>query len=123
MNKALLSSVKMDWRTPKDFFRELDQEFHFGLDAAASPENAKCSRYFTPEEDGLSQSWNAGGAVFCNPPYGREIGKWVKKAYEEFVRGGGDDCSVDSRTDGHKLFPRLHIRKSRNPFYPGTIKV
>lgn len=48
MNKALLSSVKMDWRTPKDFFRELDQEFHFGLDAAASPENAKCERYFTP---------------------------------------------------------------------------
>ena len=88
MNKALLSSEKMDWRTPEDFFRKLDQEFHFELDAAASPDNAKCSRYFTPEEDGLSQSWNVGGAVFCNPPYGREIGKWVKKAYDEFVRGG-----------------------------------
>ena len=89
MNKALLSSEKMDWRTPKDFFRELDQEFHFGLDAAASPENAKCERYFTPEMDGLSCSWSGYGAVFCNPPYGREIGKWVQKAYSEYVRGGG----------------------------------
>ena len=78
MNKALFSSVKMDWRTPKDFFRELNQEFHFGLDAAATPENAKCERYFTPEMDGLSCPWRGYGAVFCNPPYGREIGKWVQ---------------------------------------------
>lgn len=88
MNKALFSSVKMDWRTPKDFFRELDQEFHFGLDAAASPENAKCECYFTPETNGLSLPWSGHGAVFCNPPYGREIGKWVQKAYSEYVRGG-----------------------------------
>lgn len=87
MNKALLSSEKMDWRTPMGFFRKLDQEFQFVLDAAASPENAKCSLYFSPDDDGLHQSWQLGGAVFCNPPYGREIGKWVKKAYEEFVRG------------------------------------
>lgn len=88
MNKALLSSEKMDWRTPMDFFRKLDQEFHFVLDAAASPENAKCSLYFSPDDDGLSQSWQLGGAVFCNPPYGREIGKWVQKAYSEHARGG-----------------------------------
>lgn len=88
MNKALFSSVKMDWGTPKDFFRELDQEFHFGLDAAASPENAKCERYFTPEMDGLSCSWSGYGAVFCNPPYGREIGKWVQKAYSEYASKG-----------------------------------
>lgn len=88
MNKALLSSGKMDWRTPKDFFRELDQEFHFGLDAAASLENAKCERYFTQEMDGLSMPWGGYGTVFCNPPYGREIGKWVQKAYSEYVRGG-----------------------------------
>lgn len=100
MNKALLSSVKMDWRTPKDFFRALNEEFHFGLDVAALPENAKCSRYFTPEEDGLSQNWNVGGAVFCNPPYGREIGKWVQKAYYEHVRGGGTIVMlIPARTD------------------------
>ena len=64
MNKALLSSVKMDWRTPKGFFRELDQEFHFGLDAAATPENAKCERYFTQEMDGLSCPWSGYCAGF-----------------------------------------------------------
>ena len=56
------------------------------LDAAATAKTAKCPMYFTPETDGLSQSWDRGGAVFCNPPYGREISKWVKKAYTETAR-------------------------------------
>ena len=89
MNDALLSSKKMDWCTPKKFFAELDREFHFVLDAAATEQTAKCPRYYTPESDGLAQSWDVGGAVFCNPPYGREIGKWVKKAHDEAMRGGG----------------------------------
>ena len=83
MNAALLSSKKMDWCTPQHVFDKLNDEFEFVLDAAASDRNAKCPIYYTPEIDGLSQSWDRGGAVFCNPPYGREIGKWVKKAYEE----------------------------------------
>lgn len=87
MNKALLSSKKMDWRTPRKLFYDLDCEFNFGLDAAASRENAKCLNYFTKETDGLSQSWAGYGAVFCNPPYGRETGAWVKKAYTEHLRG------------------------------------
>ena len=81
MNSALLSSKKMDWCTPQDFFDRLNEEFGFVLDAAATDKTAKCPLYYTPETDGLSQSWDRGGAVFCNPPYGREIGKWVKKAY------------------------------------------
>lgn len=84
MNAALLSSENMNWCTPIDFFNRLDAEFHFVLDAAATDETAKCKNYFTPETDGLNQSWErSDGAVFCNPPYGREIKKWVKKAYEE----------------------------------------
>lgn len=83
MNASLLSSKNMCWCTPQKFFDTLDKEFNFVLDAAATPETAKCSSFFTPDDDGLSQSWNVGGAVFCNPPYGREIGKWVRKAYEE----------------------------------------
>lgn len=73
----------MCWCTPQNFFDNLNEEFHFALDTAATSATAKCSAYFTPETDGLAQSWDCGGAVFCNPPYGREIGKWVKKAYEE----------------------------------------
>lgn len=73
----------MCWCTPQDFFDNLNEEFNFVLDAAATSLTAKCPMYFTPETDGLAQSWDCGGAVFCNPPYGREISKWVKKAYEE----------------------------------------
>lgn len=83
MNQALLSSKNMCWCTPQDFFDKLDSEFNFVLDPAATDKTAKCGLYYTPETDGLSQSWDRGGAVFCNPPYGREIGKWVRKAFEE----------------------------------------
>ena len=123
MNKALLSSKKMDWRTPQALFDKLNEEFHFVLDAAATRENAKCSLYFTPEIDGLSRVWGGLGVVFCNPPYGREIGKWVKKAYTEFVNGGGDGSNAHSRADGHKLFSRLHIRESGNPVSPWAAQV
>ena len=57
------------------------REFAFVLDAAATEQNRKCAMCFTPETDGLTQNWDCGGAVFCNPPYGREIGKWVEKAF------------------------------------------
>lgn len=82
MNNALFSSKNMDWCTPVDFFQQLDAEFHFDLDAAASDKNAKCTRYFTKKEDGLKMDWG-GYHVFCNPPYGREIAKWVQKAWAE----------------------------------------
>lgn len=87
MNKALLSSKNVCWCTPQDFFDTLNAEFGFVLDPAATDKTAKCALYYTPKTDGLSQSWDRGGAVFCNPPYGREIGKWVRKAFEE-ARGG-----------------------------------
>lgn len=57
MNDALLSSKNMNWCTPPDFFAELDQEFHFELDPAATDKSAKCARYFTPADDGLNQDW------------------------------------------------------------------
>lgn len=113
LNKVLFSSKKMDWCTPKQLFNRLDKEFHFVLDAAATAQNAKCSLFFTPETDGLSQSWDCGGAVFCNPPYGRDIGKWVKKAYEESI-GGGYDCFANPCENRHGVLPRLCVRESRN---------
>lgn len=99
MNSALLSSKNMNWCTPQDFFDSLNEEFHFVLDAAASTKTAKCGLYYTPETDGLLQSWDCGGAVFCNPPYGREIGKWVKKAYQEAERGNPIVLLIPARTD------------------------
>lgn len=79
MNNDLMFSSKTDlWETPQEFFDEWDRRYHFTLDACALPENAKCKRYFTPEQDGLKQEWT--GVVWCNPPYGRGVGKWVEKA-------------------------------------------
>ena len=80
--KLMFSSAKSDWETPQDLFDELDDEFHFTLDAASSDLNAKCEKHYTVEDDGLSQSW-AGNNVFLNPPYGRNMKDWMRKAYEE----------------------------------------
>lgn len=82
MDKVLLSSDRMDWETPQDLFDELNERYHFTIDVAASDSNHKCDRYYTPFDDGLMQEW-AGERVFCNPPYGRQIGKWVHKCYVE----------------------------------------
>lgn len=87
MNDSLLSSKKMDWCTPRDFFDGLDAEFHFTLDAASSDKNAKCKRHFTVFDDGLTQDWS-GSTVFCNPPYGRLLCEWVHKGYEESRKPG-----------------------------------
>lgn len=79
MNRELMFSSKTDlWATPQALFDDLNKEFGFTLDACALPENAKCERYYSPQEDGLQQPWE--GVVWCNPPYGRQIGEWVKKA-------------------------------------------
>lgn len=81
MNREAMFSSKTDlWETPQDFFDELDQEFHFQTDVCALPENAKCKNFYTPEQDGLAQEWS--GSCWCNPPYGRQIAKWVRKASE-----------------------------------------
>lgn len=71
-----------EWSTPQELFGKLNKEFGFTLDAAASDANAKCENYFTQQDNGLIQSWN-NHRVFCNPPYGREIGKWIAKAATE----------------------------------------
>lgn len=99
MNQALLSSKNMCWCTPQDFFDRLNAEFDFVLDPAATDKTAKCALFYTPETDGLSQSWDRGGAVFCNPPYGGEIGKWVRKAFEEAHGGYPIVLLIPARTD------------------------
>lgn len=78
--QAIYSSKTDLWETPQELFDSLNQEFHFDLDVCAIPDNAKCDEFYTPEQDGLSQQWT--GVCWCNPPYGRKIGKWVKKAAE-----------------------------------------
>ncbi|QGR79961.1 phage N-6-adenine-methyltransferase [Staphylococcus hominis] len=92
------SSKSNEWATPQNLFDELNDEFNFTLDPCATDENAKCSKYFTIEDDGLSKDWSK-DVVFMNPPYGREIKKWIKKAYEESLNGATVVCLIPARTD------------------------
>lgn len=99
MNKNInvhFSSKSNEWATPQDFFDQLDREFSFTLDPCSTDENAKCAKYYTLEDDGLKQSWD-NEIVFCNPPYGREIKNWVKKASE--ATGGVVVMLIPARTD------------------------
>jgi len=114
------SSKTNEWATPTDFFTKLNKEFLFTLDPCATPENAKCAKYFTEADDGLAQSWD-NERVFCNPPYGRQLKEWVKKASE--ARGGG--CrSTDSGTHRYQLLSRLYIQfKSADSILTWSLKV
>ena len=83
MNTDLMFSSKTDlWSTPQDFFDKLNSEFNFTLDPCSTHENAKCKKHYTKEDNGLLKSWK-GETVFFNPPYGRELTKWVEKSYKE----------------------------------------
>lgn len=117
MNTDVMFSSKSDmWATPQDFFDKLNKEFRFTVDVCAVRENAKCARFFSPEVDGLKQEWT--GIAWCNPPYGREIGKWVKKACES-------SCTtvalLPARTDT-KWFHEYILGKAEIRFVRGRLK-
>lgn len=113
------------WETPIDFFNELDKEFGFTLDPCCTKETAKCSKYFTEKEDGLIQDWSD-EIVFMNPPYGREIKNWIKKAHDEFLRGATVVALIPSRTDTKYwhtyIFPLYYENKIQIRFLKGRLK-
>lgn len=97
INSGMFTSDTDLWETPQDFFDSLNAEFKFETDVCALPENAKCARFFTPEQNGLEQEWR--GVCWMNPPYGRDIVNWVRKAYESAQRGATVVCLLPARTD------------------------
>ena len=121
MNSALLSSKSNEWATPQAFFDELNKEFNFTLDPAATAENAKCAKFYTQEQNGLIQDWS-GETVFCNPPYGREIGKWVEKCYNEHVKHNVTVVMlIPARTDT-TYFHEYIYKRAELRFVKGRIK-
>ena|SRR5690348_4461692 len=99
LNSGLFTSNRDDWETPDSLFQALNSEFGFTLDVCANPTNHKSDNYFDPSNDGLSQSWQW-NICWMNPPYGREIGKWVAKARKEADEGGSIVvCLLPARTD------------------------
>jgi len=97
MNNVHFSSEKVEWETPQDIFDSLNEKYNFDIDVCALPENTKCKKYYSPYDNGLEQKWE--GSCWMNPPYGREIGKWMKKAYESSQNGATVVCLVPARTD------------------------
>ena len=94
---ALFKSANIEWETPPALFALLRREFSFTLDVCAKRWNRKCAAYFTRERDGLRQRWT--GTCWMNPPYGRAIARWIRKAREESIRGVTVVCLVPARTD------------------------
>lgn len=113
------SSKTPEWATPQAFFDALHQQYNFTLDVCATAENAKCARYYTPVEDGLQQVWE--GVCWMNPPYGRQIGKWVKKAWEASQGGATVVCLLPARTDT-AWFHDYCLRYGEVTFLRGRIK-
>ena len=106
--EVMFSSKTGEWETPQEFFDKLNKEFNFKIDVACTYENKKCNFGFTKECDGLTADWKAtldayfeGEEPTCwmNPPYGRNINKWIQKAYEESIKGVTTVCLIPSRTD------------------------
>lgn len=93
------SSQSTEWQTPRHVYDLLNQEFHFNLDAAATKENALNDNFFDMEANSLVQDWSKYEAIYCNPPYGRLIGKFVEKAYNESLKGCIVAMLIPSRTD------------------------
>ena len=120
MNTELMFSSKTDlWETPKDLFDKLNNEFHFTLDVCATPENAKCDSFYTKEQDGLSQPWK--GVVWCNPPYGKQIGSWVRRGFFASLSGNTVVMLLPARTDT-RWFHEYIYGKAEIRFIRGRLK-
>lgn len=125
MNKqAMFTSISEEWRTPKELFDELNKEFHFDLDAAADHDNHLVNiAYFTKQNDALNSDWHKfGKRVWCNPPYGRNIGEWVRKGYfEALLKRCTVVMLIPARTDT-KWFHDYCLPAAEIRFIKGRLK-
>ena len=113
------SSKTNEWTTPKDFYEILHKEFNFTLDPCATKTNFKCKKFYTKDENGLTQDWS-NETVFMNPPYGREIKHWIKKAYDESLKGALVVCLIPARTD--TTYWHNYCAKGNIRFIKGRLK-
>lgn len=116
------SSASNTWDTPDEFYQKLNSVWNFTLDPAAMEDTAKCTKFYTPETDGLSQDWS-NEIVWCNPPYGREIGNWFKKFDEEFTNNGTTIVALPPARTDTKYF-HLYVKNSATAicFVKGRLK-
>ena len=121
MNPVLCSSKSDVWATSPDFFAKMVRRYGpFDLDVCALAENAKCSRFFSPEQDGLQQRWE--GCCWCNPPYGKTIGLWIHKAWESSVEGATVVLLLPARVDTRWWHKYVKPYAAVIDFIPGRLR-
>lgn len=119
-NAYIQPSKSIEWETPQDFFDKVNAEFDFDLDVCSTDENAKCDRHFTEKDNGLIQNWG-GYRVWCNPPYGKEMPKWIEKAYNERENAECIVMLIPARTDTRAFHSFIyHVAEIR--FIKGRLK-
>jgi phage N-6-adenine-methyltransferase len=117
----MFTSASDEWETPREFFDEVNDIFHFDLDVCATRGNAKCRRYFTKAENGLRRIWR--GVCWMNPPYGREISLWVRKACESSLEAGTVVvCLLPARTDTRWWHDYVIARAEKIRFIRGRLR-
>ena len=121
VNKALFTSESDEWATPQEIFDELDREFDFNLDPCANETNAKCARYFSDADDGLTQKWGGlpsflQSALFSNISMGR---KSISGEHER----GDSRRFTHTGADRYKIFSRFYIAPLRDTVHQGTPQV
>jgi site-specific DNA-methyltransferase (adenine-specific) len=121
IHPVLFSSASHEWPTPNDFFKLLDNEFHFDLDPCATHENAKCKKYFTKDNDGLRQSWET-HIVFCNPPYGKDMRAWAQKCWDASISGATVVLLAHSRTDTRWFHDWVYNKAAEIRFVRGRLR-
>ena len=120
INAGLMSSASAEWATPPELFERYDNLYNFGLDVCASHANHKCPQWYHIEDDGLAQTWKGFGSVWCNPPYGKEIGKWVEKCHNE-SDGVIVVALLPARTDTRYFHDHIY-NKAKIEFLKGRVK-
>jgi len=101
----MFTSKKDNWETPPELYKALNEEFNFDFDPCP----------INPKFDGLSVQW--GKRNYVNPPYGREIGKWVKRAFLNPL----SVCLLPARTDT-RWFHDYIYGKAEIRFIKGRLK-
>jgi phage N-6-adenine-methyltransferase len=120
ITQGLFTSKTDEWETPQWLYDELNEEWQFMVDVCASEQNKKHWLFWDKENDGLKQDWHRYTTCWMNPPYGREIGKWVKKAYEESQKGATVVCLLPARTD--TIWFHEYCTKGEIRFLKGRLK-
>lgn len=129
MNKVHFKSGNKEWETPDSVFKPLEKEFNIVLDVCANDKNTKCRTFLDKGVNSFTASWkdtlkglgDSDSACWMNPPYGRGIDRWIKKAHEEALKGVVTVALVPARTDTLWFHNYIH-NKQEVRFIKGRIK-